>query len=230
MRFLRKHCPSWFPESLISPLVLLGIAAVLLAIPVVFDWPIKLALRRAMPWNLFLATLPLAVALVILALKPERLRWKKILTLPLWLLWLFLFPNGPYMITDILHVQYLGVQFMESDPAVWFGVLHLCAGVVVGACFGLLSLLLLHRHVAQCYGKARGWVFAGLACLLGGVGIWIGRCMRFNSWDIWGNPFFLLRSVLAQLNAGTVLLCLLFAIMSMGAYLLLRAFLPEDTK
>jgi uncharacterized membrane protein len=181
-----------------------------------------------MLWNLFLAGMPLLFAFFILG--AERLRWKKIFTLPLWLLWLFLFPNAPYMMTDLLHLQYLNVQFAETSPRVWFGYLHLCAGIAVGTCSGLLSLALLHHHIAKRYGQASGWAFAGAACFLSGIGIWIGRCMRFNTWDIWQDPWFLLRSALAQLNPRTILLCLLFAAMTAGAYLLLRCFLPlEET-
>ena len=227
MRFLRRHWPVWLPEHLIAPLVILGVAGVLVSLPVLFGWPFKLALRRAMLWNLFLSAVPLLLSVFILWAEHRRI--KVIFRLPAWLLWLFFFPNGPYMITDILHVQYLNVDFMESSPAVWFGVLHLCAGVAAGTCLGLLSLRLLHRHMAGRYGKPWGWVFVGGACLLGGIAIWIGRCMRFNSWDIWGDPHFLLRSVLAELNRNTVTLCLLFAVMCFGAYLLLWGFVGTTT-
>jgi len=84
--------------------------------------------------------------------------------------------------------------------------------------------------VAQKHGKARGWLLVAGTSLLSGVGVWIGRCMRFNSWDIWHRPLHLLRGIAEQLDRNAMLLCILFTAMSAGAYLLLRAFLPEDTE
>jgi len=138
------------------------------------------------------------------------------------------------MLTDLLHLRLYdfggGGGAFSADPAAWFGFLHLCAGVITGCCFGLFSLVLLQRHVACRYGGAHGWLLAAGTSLLSGVGIWIGRCMRFNSWDLVHRPLHLLRSIAARLDRDALLLCVLFAIMSAGAYLLLRVLLPQEAK
>ena len=227
MRFLHRYWPSFLPRSLLRPLLLLAALTFLIALTAALNIG-TLALRGGLVWNMFLAGTPLLFALFILV--AQQLRWKKIFTLPLWLLWLFLFPNAPYMITDWLYVPWLELTWDDTAAGKWFGLLHLSAGIVVGLCFGLLSLLLLHRHVAKRYGRATGWVFAGTACFLSGVGIWIGRCMRFNTWDIWQNPLHLLRMVFGQLDWDAAKLCLVFAVMTAGAYLLLHVFLPLDMR
>jgi len=229
MHFLRKHCPSWFPKSLIGPLALLvsftliiGIAGVIFRALIQFWW-------YYLPYNMLLAGLPLVFSCGALWTEHKRHR---LLALPLWLLWLFFYPNAPYILTDLIHLRnydFFAGGIFNSDPAVWFGFLHLCAGVMVGCCYGLISLLLLQRHVVRTYGRAYGWSLAVGTSLLSGVGIWIGRCMRFNTWDIWHRPLHLLRSVIAQFDRRALLLCLLFAAMSAGAYLLLRVFFPEET-
>jgi uncharacterized membrane protein len=183
-----------------------------------------------LPWNMLLAGAPLVFACGVLWLEHKK---RRLLALPLWLLWLFFYPNAPYILTDLIHLRnyHFGAGgVFSSDPAAWFGFLHLCAGVAVGCCFGLVSLALLQRHVARKYGRARGWLLAACTSLLSGAGVWIGRCMRFNTWDIWHRPRYLLRGIVDQFDRNAFLLCLLFAAMSAGAYLLLRAFLPDELK
>jgi len=229
MHLLRRHCPSWFPQSLIPPLVLLTGFTLLVAVTIPLFYA-HLSLRYYQLWNILLAGLPLVFACGVLWLVHKNCR---LLALPLWLLWLFFYPNTSYMLTDLIHLRYydfVAGGVFSSAPSVWFGFLHLCAGIAVGCCFGLISLVLLQRYIIRMYGKAHGWLLAGGASLLSGVGIWIGRCMRFNTWDIWHRPLHLLRSVLRQFDGNAIQLCLLFAIMSAGAYLLLRAFLPDDLK
>ena len=230
MRFLRKYCPAWFPESLVGPLALLaGLALCVSAASFLFDAAIPYRWEYLL-WNIFLAGLPLAFACGVLWLAYKN---RRLLALPLWLLWLLFYPNAPYILTDFIHLRYYDygpVGAFSTDPAVWFGFLHLCGGIIAGCCCGLLSLVLLQRYIAGAYGKAYGWLLAACTWPLSGAGIWIGRCMRFNSWDILHRPLHLLRSVAAQFDRDALLLCLIFTAMSAGAYLLLRAFLPEESK
>ena len=229
MCFLRGHCPPWFPKSLAAPLALLvGFAVISGAAGVVFRSLLSFWWYY-LPYNMFLAGLPLVFACGILWLSHRR---RRLLALPLWLLWFFFYPNAPYMLTDLLHLRLYdfggGGGTFSAAPAVWFGFLHLCTGVIAGCCLGLISLILLHRHITSQYGGTPGWLLAAGTSLLSGVGVWIGRCMRFNSWDILHRPLHLLRSIAAQLDRDALLLCLLFAIMNAGAYLLLRVLLPEE--
>ena len=231
MQFLRKHCPPWYPKSLIGPLVLLtGFALLLGAASILFRAVIPF-LWQSLLWNMFLAGIPLVFACGALWAAHKKHRF---LALPLLLLWLCFYPNTPYILTDFIHLRFYEFSVEElvftTEPAIWFGFLHLCAAIVTGYCFGIISLVLLQRYAGSRYGKTQGWLLAAGMMPLSGVGIWIGRCMRFNSWDIVHHPLYLLRSIAAQFDRNALLLCILFTIMSAGAYLLLRAFLPEDSK
>ena len=124
-------------------------------------------------WNLFLAVTPYLVSKQLV--KCKGLNFKAVLLLTTWLL---LFPNSPYVLTDIFHLApkdnipfwYDGLLFMSAS---WTGLLP-----------GLVSLqkveTFLSQHLHQFWLKAS--IFFCL--LLSGYGIYLGRFLRFDSWDV----------------------------------------------
>lgn len=53
-------------------------------------------------WNLFLAAIPFGLSAALrLAARPPQMR----LLLPVGLVWLLFFPNAPYIITDLFHLE-----------------------------------------------------------------------------------------------------------------------------
>ena len=128
-------------------------------------------------WNLFLATIPLLLS--------RRLQRQQALNVKSYLLltvWLLFFPNAPYIITDIFHY--------ESRPPLpmWFDLLLVINAAWCGIILGLVSLLQVENFLAK-YLKPI-WVNCCItgSLLLCGYGIYIGRFLRFNSWDIVTNP------------------------------------------
>ena len=230
MKRLEKLCPAWFPISLMKPLLLLFGMTMLVAVTII-PFRGRLALSEYLLWNMFLAGLPFIFACGVLWCESKK---RRLLALPCWLLWIAFYPNAPYLLTDLIHLRNYnfsgtGTPF-STHPLTWFGFTHLLAGVIVGCCFGLISLLLLQRYVTKTHGKALGWLLAAGCSLLSGVGIWMGRCLRLNSWDIAHKPLQLLQAVTESFHRQALLLCLIFAAMSAGAYLLLRVFVPEELK
>jgi len=132
------------------------------------------------------------------------------------------------MLTNLIHLnrfQFYSHGQFSADPATWFVFLILITGVATGCGFGLLSLVMLQRHIKQRHGAIWGCLLITTVSLSSGIAIWIGRILRFNSWDIVFRPFYLIRSIIAQFDLDAFLLCILFAIMSAGMYLLFRVFL-----
>jgi uncharacterized membrane protein len=131
-------------------------------------------------WNLFLAWIPFVLALVLY----ERARAGAPLRVlvPLGLLWLVFFPNAPYLVTDLKHVGGGG-----SVP-VLYDVLLLSAGAWTGLLLGLTSLFLVHMVARRFVGALNAWALVVGVLSLSSFGIYLGRVLRWNSWDVVANP------------------------------------------
>jgi uncharacterized membrane protein len=137
-------------------------------------------------WNLFLAGLP-----VLFALGSEAaLRHRHMVTAGvLGAGWLVLFPNSPYLVTDLIHLR-------EQPPTpLWFDALILVSAAVAGLLAGFVSLHLVQGAVSRIWGVAAGWVVAVAVLGLSGFGVYLGRFARYNSWDLLTRPRTLLYDV-----------------------------------
>ena len=131
-------------------------------------------------WNTFLAAIPYVISTQLLKLK--KMNSAAIVFLVAWLLF---FPNAPYMITDIFHYE-------ERPPVpFWYDVLLVISAAWNGLILGMVSMMnvenFLSRHIKPLLVKFI--VFTSL--LLCGYGIFIGRFLRFNSWNILTDPGYL---------------------------------------
>lgn len=187
-----------------------------------------LLLGTGLVWNVFLAFLPLCFALPLV--RRHRLQKRGPLGILWWVLWLLFFPNVPYLFTDLIHIsRYPFPLGYDADPsqAAWAGLCHLLWGICLGCVFGYLSLYLLHGLVRRRAGGAWGWLFCAGACLLCGVGIYIGRFMRFNSWDLLNRPWKLAGQLLQRLSPDSLFFCLLFAGLTFCGYGVFYLFFNE---
>jgi uncharacterized membrane protein len=132
-------------------------------------------------WNLLLAWLPMAFAL--LACENYRRtsapNWRFLSLAGAWLLFL---PNAPYICTDLIH---LNTHFL---PHYWVDLTLILLCALTGLVLGFVSLYLMQSVVTRMYGRAAGWLLIAASAALSGVGIYLGRFMRFNSWDIVFKP------------------------------------------
>lgn len=142
-------------------------------------------------WNLFLAWVPYALALVLLAL--DRARAPGWMFLPPGIVWLLFLPNAPYILTDFIHLGAI------PGAPLWFDALLIGAFAGTGLLLGLTSLLLVHHLVAARRGSLAGWLLALGSLALSSIGIYLGRFPRFNSWDVLSNPDGLVQVVLGRL-------------------------------
>ena len=132
-----------------------------------------------LPWNLFLAWLPLVFSLVVrrLASGTPRRTWLLMLGGAGWLLF---FPNAPYILTDLMHLA--RVRPGASAP-LWFDLLLHLTVATTGLFLGFASLALMQEVVGRACGRLVGWGFAVGSLALSGFGIYVGRFLRWNSWD-----------------------------------------------
>jgi uncharacterized membrane protein len=131
-------------------------------------------------WNLFLAWIPFVLA--ILVYDGQRRGTRRSALVVLGALWLVFFPNAPYIVTDFVH--------LDHDPLspYWYDAFTIGAFAMTGLLLGLGSLYLVQHVVRKGLGSRAGWLTAGAALLLGSVGIYLGRFVRLNSWDLWTSP------------------------------------------
>jgi len=136
-----------------------------------------------MAWNLFLAAIPLGCAALLTWVE----RWR--LGAPLLSGWLLFFPNAPYVLTDLLHLR------ARAGVPLWYDLLMLLSFAIVSLWMGFQSLHLVQVWIARKTSRFMAWGFVGVCLLLSGFGIYLGRFLRWNSWDIVSNPMKLLGDI-----------------------------------
>ncbi len=139
-------------------------------------------------WNLFLAWIPYLSSLWAdrLSEKYPR-RWLHLLAPGL--LWLAFFPNAPYILTDIWHLQ-------ERPPIpLWYDGSLLVVFALAGLFLAVFSLRTMQRLVRAYGGFLAGWLFVLLAVGLAGLGVYLGRFLRWNSWDLVLHPHAVLADI-----------------------------------
>jgi len=174
-----------------------------------------------MGWNLFLAWLPLAFALLACEAfdKPVKRNW------PFWGFagaWLLFFPNAPYIFTDIIHL------YSPSVGHFWIDLVLVLLCALTGLVLGFVSLFLMQSVIRRLLGQAASWLFIAIVAGLSGFGIYLGRFLRFNSWDIVARPFALSRGIGHWASdplghPGSIAFPLLFATFLFLAYIMLYA-------
>jgi len=143
-------------------------------------------------WNLFLAWLPYLAALAASATVAAAGRARPLLVGAYGLLWLLFLPNAPYIMTDFVHLP--GMRFVW-----WYEVGTLLAFAWSGCILGVASLHIMQRIVRGRAGPVAGWAFVLGSVGLCGLGIYLGRFLRWNSWDVFTSPRALARELLAIL-------------------------------
>ena len=102
--------------------------------------------------------------------------------LPLAALWLLFLPNAPYLLTDLIHLG------SRDDAPLWFDLVLFSAFAWTGAFLGFLSIYLMQVVVRRAHGALLGWALVGGSLLASGFGIYLGRSLRWNSWDFVTSP------------------------------------------
>ena len=144
-----------------------------------------------MIWNLALAWVPLVAALALDDVRSTPL----LLQLPLLGLWLVFFPNAPYLVTDIVHIDP-----SQHSPAGILGGVAIAAAAPAGLALGFSSLLLVERGLRDRFGAQAALGASVVSLVAASVGIYLGRVVGLNSWDVLARP----RDVAAALHANAL--------------------------
>ena len=181
-------------------------------------------------WNLALAWVPFVFAAIAYSLASARRAVLYVLIVAAAVVWLAFFPNAPYILTDFLHLGSMG----DIVPG-WYDVLMLYWFAWTGLMLGIVSLYLMQEIVARGLGMAAGWVFVVVAAGLGSFGIYLGRFLRWNSWDIVRRPGPLANELLGRVTdpasqprllGFTLLFALLFLFIYVAVYIFAKLTKP----
>ncbi|MEW4922940.1 DUF1361 domain-containing protein [Algibacter sp. 2305UL17-15] len=132
-------------------------------------------------WNLFLAAIPFAITTYLVSL-PKLNKFVLALWFSVWLLFL---PNAPYIVTDLLHLKISNTSFL------WLDILVVLSFAFNGLILFFISLKDMKAILASFISKAKTDYLTTFIFFLTGFGVYLGRFLRYNSWEILSNPKYL---------------------------------------
>ncbi len=140
-------------------------------------------------WNLFLAVIPFAISTYLV----NKSKINKLL-LVLWFgAWLAFLPNAPYIVTDLLHIK------ISPDRFLWLDVLVVSSFALNGLLLFVLSLVDMEVILGQYFKPKQVNMISIIILFLNGFGVYLGRFLRYNSWEIIQNPLSLFADIFHML-------------------------------
>ena len=140
-------------------------------------------------WNLFLGVVPFLLSKFAVLLFNRGSRLVTVICILLCILFL---PNAPYIVTDLFHLRY------SKGAPIWFDSVMIFS-------FALTGLVLFYRSIENIEQisrqlMSRPFTFLTTSCVIfaSAFGMYLGRYLRFNSWDIISDPLYLLHEVMER--------------------------------
>lgn len=136
-------------------------------------------------WNVFLAFIPYAITMYL----NTKQNFSK-LKLGFWfLVWLAFLPNAPYIVTDLIHIR------MGNESLLWLDVLVILSFALSGLLLFYLSILDMQKLIALKFKRIPIAASTFIVLFLCGFGVYLGRFLRYNSWEIISEPQVLISDV-----------------------------------
>lgn len=128
-------------------------------------------------WNLFLAFIPYWISSHLR--KQEQLNYFHI---PLAVVWLLFLPNSPYIITDLFHLKPRLFPF-------WYDLVLMYSFALIGFVIFYRSLFDMIKLIKnRISGMSLNFILPAFFWLVA-FGLYLGRYLRFNSWNVVNHPF-----------------------------------------
>ncbi|WP_293895236.1 DUF1361 domain-containing protein [Flavobacterium sp.] len=136
-------------------------------------------------WNLFLGYIPYFLSSEIKITVPGRFKFYL-----LFVSWFLFLPNAFYLLTDFKHLNH------DNDLQYLFDTLLLACFSIAGFYAGISSMLQIQGLLEMKFHSKKCRQIIVILCYLSAFGVYLGRVMRFNSWDILSNPVDLFSTIL----------------------------------
>ena len=135
-------------------------------------------------WNLFLAYIPVFLSVWLF-------RWSERRSLLWWVIlatFVAFLPNAPYILTDIIH-YIRSIRQGLSDSIIIFALTPQYLIFLIGGFQAyVMSLLNLEFYLTKVGQEKSIFAVQILIHFLSAIGIYLGRFLRFNSWDFVTQP------------------------------------------
>ncbi len=169
-------------------------------------------------WNLFLAFIPWWISNYLK--KKERLGFVHI---PLLVLWLLFLPNSPYILTDLFHLR----------PREYFPLWY---DLVLVLSFALIGMMVFLKSLKDMFGMLQKYIKPTYLAIiipfifwLISFGLYLGRYLRFNSWNVINHPFQLMRQSFGILfEKDTIAFTFIFSIFLAFLYYISKPLLKSE--
>lgn len=132
-------------------------------------------------WNLILALVPYFFAAIAVT-KRGIIHWLSAF------FWFIFFPNSLYIWTDFVHLG-------EYPDMLHFDIVYISVMAIAGLVCGFASLEIMQNYWSKKYNKRMWWLLVTLAMIIGIYGVYIGRFLRLNSWDLLDSPLLVIREI-----------------------------------
>jgi len=136
-------------------------------------------------WNLFLAWIPFTISTIFKKMNGAG----KLKQVMIFCAWLLFFPNALYIVTDLIHLD------AETNVPKWFDAVLLFSCSVAGLLMAFVSILRLEIFLSRKFKSSQVQAIILSIFFVSSFGVYLGRFLRWNSWDILNNPFALLYSI-----------------------------------
>ncbi|UTC67520.1 MULTISPECIES: DUF1361 domain-containing protein [unclassified Treponema] len=136
-------------------------------------------------WNLFLAFVPWLISSILYLSKNIN----KAVFIFFAAFWLLFFPNALYIVTDFIHLK------TAASTMRWYDLILLFSYSFTGLFYGFISLDFIETKIKNLFKLKYPQIFSIIVIYLSAFGIYLGRFLRRNSWDVVTN----LNSILSDL-------------------------------
>lgn len=175
-------------------LVVLGLLLVIWLVPTNYNFLI---------WNIILALIPFDLALLIRYFKKYR-----VVQILITIIWLVFFPNAMYMVTDFSHLSSIGTGLMTETQ--FFNYAILAVGVLTGLILGISSAHIVGRVYYQKLSTIWTIMFYVVLSFVSAYGIYLGRFLRINSWEIVSDPQKVIKLFMSSISMHSLVFVISF--------------------
>ncbi|MBS7578340.1 MULTISPECIES: DUF1361 domain-containing protein [unclassified Enterococcus] len=184
--------------------------------------------------NTILALIPIELTLI-------GMQFKKLkFLIPLLIIWLLFLPNNFYLITDLFHISLLEpydttTALIKLDSEMWFKLMMIFLSVFPTIFLGCWSIQAVSQKICSHFNKQlKGIVLYPVILFLNTIGIYLGRFERWNSWEIFTQPFSLLKNIILIFKSSTgqqfILQFFIFSLVIMLSYHVILSILNYSPK